>query len=320
MEAILGIDVGKSELHAALLVGERSWSKSFLNNAKGLAQLAAWLKNRRVTQLHACMESTGGFEQSIALDLHERGHIVSIINPSRIKAFAQSELLRTKTDRVDAALIARFCRAHTPEPWEPPAPEIRALQALVRRYEGLQEMLRAENNRLGATDLTPAVQRSLREHIAYLEGELLAVKREIDDLFDQHPPLRKRRDLLVSIPGIAELTASRILGEIPDIEQYRSAKAISAFAGLSPRQHQSGSLRGRTRIAKMGNWRLRKGLYFPALSAIRFNPLLAALYTRLINAGKPKLVAITVAMRKLLVLAYGVLKSGKPFDPDYRTA
>lgn len=320
MEAILGIDVGKSDLHAAVLLGERTWSKSFANNSKGLGQLRAWLKNHKVDQVHACMESTGGFEQATALDLYEHGHTVSIVNPSRIKAFAQSELLRTKTDTVDAALIARFCKAHGPDAWMPPTPEIRALQALVRRYEALQEMLSVENNRLGTADFTPSVQRSLREHIAFLESELQVVKREIDDLFKQNPPLCKRRELLMSIPGVAELTASRILGEMPDIDQYRNAKAVSAFAGLSPRQHQSGSLRGRTRIAKMGNSRLRKSLYFPSLTAIRFNPLLANLYKRLIGAGKPKLVAITVVMRKLLVLAYGVLKSGKKFDPTYRTA
>lgn len=317
---VLGIDVGKNDCHAALLVGERTWSKSFPNTKAGLAQLATWLKNRKIDQVHACLEATGGFEEPLALELHERGYRVSIVNPSRIKAFAQSELLRTKTDRVDAALIARFCKAHEPEAWTPPAPEIRALQALVRRHANIQDMLYTENNRLGAARVDEAVERSLHEHIEFLETELQAVEDEIARLIDRHPPLREQRDLLTSIPGIAELTASRILGEMPNIAEYRSAKAVGAFAGLSPREYQSGTLRGRTCLAKTGNARLRTMLYFPALSAARHNPLLRALYERLIAAHKPKMVALAAVMRKLLVLAYGVLKSKQPFNPTYANA
>ncbi len=242
---------------------------------------------------------------------------MSVVNPGRTKAFAQSELLRTKTDAVDAALIARFCRAHLPEAWIPPAPEVRALQALVRRYASIQEMLSMEANRLGSARIDNAVERSLREHIAYLEAELQRVSDEIKNLIDRHPPLREQRDLIATIPGIGDFTASRILGEMPNIVQYRTRGAVAAFAGLSPREHQSGISRGRTRLAKMGNGRLRKALYFPAMSAIRYNPILKALYQRLLAAGKPKMVALAAAMRKLLILAYGVLKSKRPFDPTY---
>lgn len=317
MASFLGIDVGKSDFHATLLVADRAWSKSFPNIKAGLTQLASWLKNRKVEDVHACLESTGGFEEPLALDLHERGHIVSVVNPSRIKAFAQSELLRTKTDAVDSALIARFCRAHLPEAWTPPAPEIRALQALVRRHASIQDMLFTENNRLGAARVSGAVERSLREHIAYLKAELQRVADEINDLINRHPPLRDQRDLITTIPGIANLTASRILGEMPNISEYRSARAVAAFAGLSPREHQSGSSRGRTYLAKTGNSRLRRMLYFPAMSAIRCNPILKAFYDRLVAAGKPKVVALAAVMRKLLILAYGVLKSNRPFTPAY---
>ncbi|MGZ3562337.1 MAG: IS110 family RNA-guided transposase [Vulcanimicrobiaceae bacterium] len=317
MSAILGIDIGKSEFHAALLVDDRMWSKSFPNVKAGLKQLVSWLKNHNVEQVHACLQSTGGFEEALALDLNERGHVVSVVNPSRIKAFAQSELLRTKTDAVDAALIARFCRAHVPEDWIPPTPEIRALQALVRRYASIQDMLSMDANRLGSARIDNAVERSLREHIAYLEAELQRVSAEIKDLIDRHPPLREQRDLITSIPGIGDLTASHILGEIPNVSQYRTSGAVAAFAGLSPREHQSGISRGRTRLAKTGNARLRKALYFPAMSAIRYNPILQALYQRLLAAGKPKMVALAAVMRKLLILAYGVLKIGRPFDSIY---
>ena len=316
MEKILGLDISKDDVHAALLVGERTWSKSFPNSRRGVIQIAAWLKNRKVELVHACMESTGGYEDAIAHGLHERGHIVSIINPSQIKAFAQSELLRTKTDAVDAALIGRFCRSHNPEPWSPPAPEIQALQALVRRFENLQDMVGMERNRL-ERDPSAAVARSIEEHVGFLEHEIENVEEEISELFDRHSGLRAQRDLLISIPGIAQTTAARILGEMPNIAEYRTSKCVAAFAGLSPHLFQSGRLRGRTRIAKTGNSRLRKALYFPAMSSVRCNPLTAALYQRLIAAGKPKMVALIAVMRKLLILAYGVLKSRQPFDPAY---
>jgi transposase len=317
MQPILGIDVGKAEFHTCLLIEERTWSKSFPNAPAGLKQLTAWLQNRKVEKVYACLESTGGFEEALALELFESGHLVSVVNPSRIHAFAKSELLRTKTDRVDSALIARFCRAHEPDLWTPPAPEIRALQALARRHASLQEMLQTENNRMGAARVDAAVERSLQDHIAYLKVEVKTVEDEIRKLIDRHPSLRRQRDLLTSIPGIADLTASRILGEIPNISEYRSAKAVAAFAGLSPREHQSGTIRGRTRISRVGNARLRKALFFPALSAIQHNLAITAFYARLIAAGKPKIVAVAAVMRKLLVIAYGVLKSNKPFDLAY---
>lgn len=316
MEEILGLDIGKDNVHAALLIRDTNLSKSFPNSRRGVVQLAAWLKNRKVTRVHACMESTGGYEETFALGLHERGHLVSIMNPSQIKAFAQSELLRTKTDAVDAALIARFCRSHKPKAWDPPAPEIRALQALVRRFESLQEMVGTERNRLDRGS-SATVARSIEEHIAYLDNEIEKVERQMSDLFDQHPGLRSQRDLLVSIPGIAQATAARILGEMPEIAEFRSSKCVAAYAGLSPQLYESGRFRGRTKIAKAGNSRLRKALYFPAMSSVRCNPLTRALYRRLVAAGKPKMVALIAVMRKLLVLAYGVLKSRQPFDPAY---
>jgi len=317
---ILGIDVGKRQLHAALLQGDRCASKSAPNSPAGIAQLQAWLKNRKVERVHACLEATGGWSEDVAIALHDAGHVVSLVNPSRVKAFAQSEMLRTKTDRIDAALIARFCRLHAPEPWIPPAPEIRILQGLVRRYQSLVEMRTEEQNRLQAPIVAPAVNESIRAMLEHLEHEIERVDREIAQLFDQHPPLRRQRDLLTSIKGIGDTTAARILGEVPNIAEFRDVKAIAAFAGLSPRHYQSGSIHRPSRIAKTGNANLRRALYFPALSAMRFNPLLKRFADRLRQRGKSKMAVVAAVMRKLLTLAYGVLKSGRPFDPGYPSA
>lgn len=317
---ILGIDVGKHEMHAVLLQGDRSTSKSIANSPAGFKQLQTWLRNRKVERVHACLEATGGWSEDLALTLCEVGHVVSLVNPMRIKAFAKSEMLRTKTDRIDAALIARFCRMHEPEPWTPPAPEIRALQGLIRRYQSLVQMRTEEQNRLQAPMIASVVQASIEAMLAHLDREIDRVEREIHQLFDRYPPLRRQRELLTSIPGIGETTAARILGEMPNIAEFRNVKAVAAYAGLSPCHHESGSIRIPSRIAKTGNTSLRTALYFPAISAIRYNPLLRRFAGRLRERGKSSMTIITAVMRKLLTLAYAVLKSGRFFDPAYANA
>ena len=314
---ILGIDVGKHEMHAVLLQHERSTSKSVANSAAGFKQLQGWLRNRRVERVHACLEATGGWSEDLALVLHEAGHVVSLVNPSRIKSFARSEMLRTKTDLIDAALIARFCRMHAPEPWTPPALEVRMLQGLIRRYQSLVQMRTEEQNRLQAPMITSVVKASIEATLTQLDREIERVDHEIEQLFKQYPPLRRQRDLLTSIPGIGETTAARILGEMPNIAEFRDVKAVAAYAGLSPRHYESGSIRRPTRIAKTGNANLRTALYFPAISAMRYNPLLRHFADRLRERRKSNMAIITAVMRKLLTLAYGVLKSGELFDPTY---
>lgn len=314
----LGIDVGKTELHAALIQeAERPFSKSVQNSPTGIKQLQSWIKNRKVEELHVCLEATGGWSELVAKSFYDAGHMVSIVNPSRIKAFAKSEMLRTKTDAVDAALIARFCRMHKPECWKPPAPEIQALQSLVRRHQSLVEMRVDEENRLGMPGITAVVQTSIEAVIERLNSEIERVNGEIEKLFDDHDSLRKQRDLLVSIPGIGGTTAARILGEMPNMAEFRNVKAVGAFVGLSPRHYQSGSIRRSSRLAKTGNKKLRCALYFPAVCALRHNPIIKRFGERLAERGKAKKSIIAAAMRKLLVLAYGVLKTGQPFDPAY---
>jgi transposase len=318
MDFILGLDVGKTSVHAALLIEDKPVRRKSIPNTKaGFSQFDAWLKNREVAQVHACIEA-GGYVEALALHLHGQGHTVSLVNPSRVKAFGESDLIRTKTDAVDAALIARFCRVHRPLPWEPPAPEILALQRLVRRLESLKAMTFQERNRLERTDNGPVVE-SIESVIVILEQQSTQIESEIDRLFKAHPTLKARRDLLTSIPGIGDATAAKILGEVPTLDEFSSSKSVAAYAGLSPRHFVSGSIHAKSRLSKVGNGRLRKALYFPAMVAIRWNPILKAFARRLALLGKPKLVIIAAVMRKLLVIAYGVLKSGTPWDPQRAT-
>jgi len=245
-------------------------------------------------------------------------HASSCWNPAAIKAFAASRLSRTKTDRVDAELIARFCCAQQPPAWTPPVAEVRQLQALVRRLESLVEMRTMESNRLEAIITDDLVKASVEDHIAYLNQQIKQTEALIRTHIDNHPTLKQQSDLLDSIPGIGEATAATLLAEITDITQYESARQVAAYAGLVPRERQSGSsVRGRTRLSKIGNARLRKALYFPAITALRCSPFFKAWAEGLRQRGKCKMSVIGAAMRKLIHLAYGVLKTGQPFDPAW---
>jgi transposase len=315
----LGLDVSKLKFNACLLRGDGTLRhKVFANNSSGFSQLSDWLAKQGVGRVHACLEATGTYGDSLAAYLHERGHTVSVVNPAAIKAYARSHLSRTKTDRVDAALIAGFCAERRPPAWQPPAPELRELQALVRRLDSLVEMRTMEENRLASGIAVAAVRESVEELIAHLSEQIRKTEALIRSHIDRHPGLRQQRELLDSIPGVGAATAAALLAEVPDIKQYRSAREVAAFAGLVPRERQSGSsVRGRVRLSKIGNARLRKALYFPAVTALRCSPFFQSWAEGLRQRGKSKMAVIGAAMRKLVHLAYGVLKTGKPFDPEW---
>ena len=316
----LGIDISKSKFDVALLRPDGKLHHRVLpNTAAGFQQLAAWLAKQKALSIHACMEATGTYSDALAAYLHSAGHTVSVLNPAIIKAFASTEMSRTKTDKTDASLIARYCRKHHPPAWSPPPPEISELQALVRRLEALLEMLQQERNRLAAGINSASVKEGLQQHISYLDGQITHTQSLIRDHIDQNPSLKQQRDLLTSIPGIGEATAAELLAEIVDVNHYSSARQVAAFAGLVPKHRESGSsVRGKPRLCKMGTSRLRKALYFPAIVATQHNPVIKAVSVRLRERGKCQMLIIGAAMRKLIHIAYGVLKSGKPFDPDYR--
>ncbi len=196
------------------------------------------------------------------------------------------------------------------------APRTRSarITSIITASRNLEETRLEQRNRLGAPLLTEAVRASLKDLIATLDAQIERIQARIDDLFDNHPNLRRDRDLLTSIPGIGEKTAARIIGELPDVSTFASSKAAAAYAGLSPAHRQSGVGAKRTRLSKAGNSHLRKALYFPAIVAMRFNPPLRAMADRLASRGKHKMLILGALMRKLITIAYAVLKSGQPFD------
>jgi transposase len=322
--AYLGLDIAKRKFDAALLHQPgRCAHHQFPNNQDGFAQLALWLQRHATGPLYACMEATGTYGDAVALFLHQQGHRVSVVNPARIKAFGQSELSRTKTDKADAALIARFAQSAMAKlrTWAPLPPEHRQLQALVRRLEAVQRMRQQERNRLDLESTDSLVAESLRQHLAYLDDHIRQLQQQLRAHVRAHRCLQKNSELLQSIPGIGQTTAFAVLAEIPDLAQWPSARQAAAYAGLTPRHRESGSsVRGRPRLSKIGNPRLRRALYLPAVVAMRANPILRAFASRLLAAGKPKMAVVGAVMRKLLHQAYGVLKHATPFNPNLEVA
>jgi transposase len=317
MDVVLGIDIAKAKFDVALRWPDgRVRRKSCANTPAGFTELVTWLRRQGVAQVHAALEATGTYGLALAESLYDAGHRVSVLNPAVIHAFAASQLRRAKTDRLDAAIIAEYCATQQPALWTPLPREIRELQGLVRRLAALHDMRTQETNRLAAGEVVLAVRTSIEAVVKTLTKEIEAVQRQIRDHLSNHPGLRSQRDLLTSIPGIGEATAAVLIAELFD-KPYRSARQAAAFAGLVPRVWESGTLRGKRRLVKIGAGRLRKALYFPAISGLRANPTLRLLKARLTAAGKPKMVIIGAAMRKLIHLAFGVLKSRRPYDPQH---
>lgn len=312
----LGIDISKQKFDVALLRENKLKHKKFSNNLKGYNALLAWLQQQPVSNVPVCMEATGIYGEALAEFLYDAGLAVSVVNPARVKGFAQSEQLRTKTDKVDAGVIARFCAALEPNLWQPQPREIRQLRNLVRRLESLNGMHQQESNRLEGAEGFIAEQ--LQGHIDYLNTEIKKVKKLIQQHIDNHPDLKHRKALLESIPGIGEATINVILSEFGTITQFKNAKALAAFIGVAPKLRQSGTtLRGRGTMSKMGRSALRKAFFMPALVALRHNPVLIELKERLTQAGKSKMTIVGAAMRKLVHIIYGVLKNGVPFDAKF---
>ena len=244
---------------------------------------------------------------------------MSIVNPARIKYAGLAQGMGNKTDKADARLIAGYCRKESPALWRAAAPEVRELVALVRRLHSVQALVVQEQNRLAAPSLPGAVRTSLKKSIRFLEAEVKCLQKQIKEHSNKHSGLKADKELLLSIPGIGETTAHELLGEMPDVTQFASSQAMAAYAGLCPREHSSGtSVRKRSRLSKTGNSHLRKALYFPAVSAMRCNSLVRTHYERLRENGKGKMVALGAAMRKLLMIAYGVLKNRQPYDPCWQ--
>ena len=312
----IGIDVAKAKLDVDMLRPDgRHRSKKFANTPKGHNELVSWLCGHQVSNAHVCMEATGTYMEDVAAHLSDAGYLVSIINPLLSKAFVQSQGIRSKTDTVDARQLAYFCREKRPVIWEAPHPVERALRALVLRHQALTEMhVQEQNRRESAREVQLP---SIDMHLLWLETELKRIEKQIKDLTDDDPDMKHRRKLLDSIPGIGAKTSAVLLAYVGLKNRFLEARQFAAFAGLTPKQHESGS--SIRRVSKMGHMSLRRALYMPAMVTLYKTEWGRIFRERLEKSGKNAKLIIGAMMRKLAQVAYGVLKSGRPFDATQHT-
>lgn len=318
----LGVDVSRLTLAVVLLTATGVWHHgNFSNDAKGFEQLRRWVRRHVAEQrVWVCLEATGRYSDAIAHYLFDEAWVqqVSVLNPSRIHAYGQGQLRRTKTDKADAQLLAHFAATQESDAWQPPSPHQQSLQELIRHRENLLDMRQQVRNRLQAGVRNGEVQRQLREQEELLTRQIGEVEQEVAQQIKQDAHLQQQYKLLTSIPGVGPILAAHFLAEVPDVRRFEDAGQLAAFVGLVPRHHDSGtSVNKPGKLAKTGNVHLRTAFYMPALCAARHNPLIAAFVERLQAKGKAKMTIVAAVMHKLLRLAYGVLKSGRPFDPHF---
>ena len=322
---IIGIDVSKAKLDCVWLrdpVNLKIKSKVFPNTPTGHQALLVWLdkQTREVpAELHCVMEATGIYHEGLAYALHEAGVRVSVVNPAQMRDYAKSLGTRTKTDKQDSLVIARYGVAQQPRLWQPEPPEVRRLKALIARYEAVKQDIQRELNRLEKAQISQtseAVITSIETVHQQLDEEKTRLERLIDEHIDQHPDLKQDRALLESIPGVGPVVSQQMVAVLRS-RSFDTASQCAAFLGLVPIQHESGSsVRGRAHLSKAGNAQLRAKLYMAAIVAIRHNPDIKRQYERLLRHGKSKMSALGAAMRKLVQTCFGVLKHQTPYLPQ----
>lgn len=295
-----GLDVAKD----SLALDFQGAADSLPNDAKGCARLLRLLG--AAANVHVVLEATGGYEQGAVRALHAAGISVSVLEPSRVRAFARAQGLRAKSDPIDAAVLRAFGAAIKPAPTPAPSAQEQRLGELVLRRRQLVEFVVAETNRSAhyrdalLRRQAAALLRTLRRQIAQCDGAITA-------LIAQHETMAARAARLEQVPGVGFVTAATLLGEMPELGTLSDASA-AALAGVAPYVRQSGPWEGTRRIGG-GRASVRCALYMAALSAARFDPILHRFYQHLLKAGKKKMVALTAVMRKLIVLLNRLLKN-----------
>jgi transposase len=304
----VGIDVSKAHLDVA----SRPEAQEFRlpNTAQGIAELVARLKGSPPSLV--LLEATGGLERAAAVALAEAEIPVRIVEPGRVRHFARSIGQQSKTDAIDARVLAHYAEAVRPEARDLPDQETRDLQALLDRRRQLVAMRVSEQNRLKQGPTT-AVGADLRAHIAYLSEQVEAMDRSIGEKIEAKAEWKLRDEVLRSLPGIGPQTSRALLGLMPELGEL-TGKQVSALAGLAPRARDSGTVRG-ARTIFGGRAEVRTALYMASVSAMRYNPPLRAFYLRLRQAGKAAKVALTAVSRKLLTIANAMIRDMKPWTP-----
>ena len=303
----VGIDVAKAELEVVVRPSGARWTVT--NNASGLAQLQERLQAAAPSLI--VLEATGGYEVAVVAALATAALPVVVLNARQVRDFARATGRLAKTDAIDAGVLAHFAEVVRPPVRPLPDAMTQDLQAWLTRRRQLVDMLLAEEQRRSRAPR--AIQRQIDQHVRWLRAQLGAVEKDVAQTLRESPVWREKEDLLRSVPGVGPILTTTLLGDVPELGQL-NRKQIAALIGVAPLNRDSGTYRGR-RAVWGGRARVRATLYMATLTAARYNPLIRAFYERLVAAGKPKKVALTACMRKLLTILNAMIARRTAWKP-----
>ncbi|MBL8050798.1 MAG: IS110 family transposase [Anaerolineales bacterium] len=301
----VGIDVAKEKLDIALL-GE-SKAKQEKNNEEGIARIVEQMKTLSPELI--VIEATGGYQREIVMAIYEAGLPVAVVNPSRVRQYARAKGLIAKTDKLDAFVLAEFGGQMKPRQFEAKSESGRYLSAVLVRRRQVEEMLKAERNRLRTVH--PDMRVSIERMINTLKEEMQELERELENFMSKHEDWNEQEQILCSAKGVGRVTAATLLAELPELGKL-DRKKIAALVGLAPMNSDSGKKRG-YRKTKGGRMEVRNVLYMSTLVATRYNPLIKKQYQELLQRGKIKKVALTACMRKFLTILNAMMRDKTPF-------
>lgn len=320
---VCGIDVSKDTLEVVVRKNNRSQkSKTFENLPEGHLKLIKFLIQKKVELI--CVEATGSYHLDIAILLSETATLkVMVINPKAAHNFAKAMMQRTKTDATDAEMLAQYANRMDFVEWQTPANEVLSLRTCGRWLDASSKELTRLKNQLHAFEITKTtpdfIIESVKNRVAILEQEIIDLEKEAIDVIKENNDLKEKYELLVSVKGIADKTAIKVLGEVLVLSANMTAKQWVAHAGLFPQIIQSGSsVNKKTRIGKAGNRYIRGALYMPALVAVNHDPHIAGFYQHLVNDnGLRKIQALCAVMRKLLLSIHAMFRTNTPFKGEF---
>ncbi len=328
---IAGVDISKDDFHVC--IKEKSndgavkikGSRSFPNNLKGFSELSGWVLKREHANLGTryVMEATGTYYENLAYFLYEKGCRVSVVLPNKINHFAKSMNLKTKTDKVDAAVIAGIGIERPLAEWKPMSKDFKELRDLSREMLALkQERSRAKCQRhamVHSHEKTASVLKLKESQIEFYDNAILEIESEIKRIVDADPVLKERIDNIATVKGLGVLTIVAVLCETNGFGQFNSIRQVVSYAGLDVQFKESGNFKGKTRISKKGNARIRQCLFMPALTATMHNEKIKNLYLRICERNPDiKKKGVVAGMRKLLVLIFVLWKKNEEYNPQYQ--
>jgi len=305
----VGIDISKSKFDVSF--PDRSKGVVYKYTPAGMKKFIAVLIKLQPKRI--CLEATGGWENKLVACLHKHQFPVSVVNPRLIRDFARAKNQLAKTDQIDARIIREYAQVMNPRITLPVTPVQQKMREFTTRRQQVSKMMIQEQNRLETT-VNREVVKMINQIIQLYKKQLKLIEKELQQLIEADEESRERSNILQSVPGIASTTAALLLSDLPELGSL-NRKQISRLVGLAPTNRDSGTMRGKRTIGG-GRVRIRNGLYMPTVTALNHNPKIGAFYKRLVENGKPKMVALVAAMRKLLVILNTMVKEGKLWDEN----